>query len=633
VSAAAIGEPGAGPAEDLFLRLLHLSPVPTVITHLTSGRVLEANDSFFSILGYKREEVIGKTTSELGVWKVPGDRRELVARLLASEDQSVSLELPICTRSGTRLVDEISLTVIRWRGEDCLLAVTRGTNEREAVVQLRRIREAQLRLLLDQLPAVIWTTDTNLILTSSGGAGLSALHLEPGSLVGSSLAEYLDGHARDGNALLAHERALAGTPTSYDVQIGDVIYFAHVDPLRNHEGRITGCVGVALDVTEQRRAEAALRESEERYRRLVSLSFNSIVIVRDDKLLYVNDAGARLYGAQDPQDLFGMPVLNVIHPDERDAVAARIRAMEQGIPAPLREGRILRLDGEERNIEAVGLPIVYGGESACLVVARDITERKAAAEKIRRHAEELESLVHERTERIRVLERQRADVEKLALTGRMTSRIAHEINNPLAGIKYAFNLIKDCVPESHPYFDYVDGIDREIDRIARIVRQMLEAQREEPSPVHAFCLASLVSQVATMVGAGFRDKGVRIKTDTTPDAAIVALPEDSLRQVLINLVKNACEAAPPDGQVRIESVIEDESIGIFVHDNGTGIAHGVRARIYEPFVTTKSGKGGEGVGLGLTISRGLIEAMGGTIDFASEPGMETIFMVKLPRNV
>jgi two-component system, sporulation sensor kinase C len=633
VSPAAAGDAGASPAEDLFLQLLHLSPVPMAITHLTTGELLEANDSFFSILGYTRDETIGKTTAELGVWKAPGDRKELIARLLASERRSVSFELPIRSRSGERLVDEISLSVIRWRGEDCLLAITRGTNEREAVVQLRRLRETQLRLFLDQLPAVIWTTDTSLIITSSGGAGLSALGLEPGALVGSSLAEYLEGHARDGNALNAHERALAGTPTSYDVQLGDVIYFAHVDPLRDGEGRITGCVGVALDVTEQRRAEAALRESEERYRRLVSLSFNSIVIVRDDKLLYVNDAGARLYGARDPQDLFGTPVLNLIHPDDRDAVAARLRAMHQGVPAPLREGRILRLDGEARSVEAAGLPILYGGESACLVVLRDITERKDAAERIHRHAEELESLVMQRTERIRDLERQRADVEKLALTGRMTSRIAHEINNPLAGIKYAFNLIKDTVPADHPYFGYVEGIDREIDRIARIVRQMIDVQREQPSPVHAFCLASLISDVATMVGAGFHEKRVRIESETTPDSAIVALPEDSLRQVLINLVKNAAEASRPDGRVRIGSVIEDQTIRISVHDEGVGIAASMRERVYEPFVTTKSGSGVEGVGLGLTISRGLIEAMGGAIDFVSEKGRGTIFIVTLPRNV
>ena len=630
MSASPARDPDAGPEEDLFLRLLHLSPLPITITHLATGEFLEVNDSFLSLLGYTREEVIGKSTFELGVWK---DREELIARLLASESSTLSVELQFRTRSGERLIDEISLSVIRWRGEDCLLAITRGTNEREAVVQLRRLRETQLRLILGQLPAIIWTTDANLTITSTVGAGLTAIKLAPGELVNSSLAEYLARHARDDNALVAHERALAGTPTSYDVQIGDVIYFAHVDPLRDPQGRITGCVGVALDMTEQRRAEAALRESEERYRRLVSLSFNSIVIVRDGKLLYVNDAGARLYGARDPQELFGMPVMNVIDPTDRDAVAARLRALHEGIPAPLREGRILRLDGEVRSVEAAGLPIVYGGESASLIVLRDITDRKAAAERIRRYAEELETIVWQRTERIRVLERQRAEVEKLALTGRMTSRIAHEINNPLAGIKYAFNLIKDCVPNDHPYFGYVEGIDREIDRIARIVKQMIEVQRDQTSPVHAFGLASLLSGVATMVGAAFHERGVRIETETTPDSAIVALPEDSLRQVLINLVKNACEASPPGGSVRIESVVEDDAIGISVRDEGAGIAAGVRARIYEPFVTTKSGSGVEGVGLGLTISRGLIEAMGGTIDFASEEGRGTLFTVTLPRNV
>jgi PAS domain S-box-containing protein len=212
------------------------------ITRLADGQFMEANGAFFSLLGYDRDEVIGKTTAELGTWRDAGDREALMAQLRASEGRPVIVQLPIRTRTGDSIVDELSLSLITWRGERCLLAVTRGTTEREEVLRMRERREAQLRLLA-QLPAVFWTTDTHLVITSSGGSGLGALGLARDDIVGRSLTEYLGTDDPTFIPIQAHHRALAGASSSYDLEWQGLVYHTHVAPLRRRSGRARSATG------------------------------------------------------------------------------------------------------------------------------------------------------------------------------------------------------------------------------------------------------------------------------------------------------------------------------------------------------------------------------------------------------
>ena len=134
--------------------------------------------------------------------------------------------------------------------------------------------------------------------------------------------------------------------------------------------------GVMLDITERKRAEEALKESEERYRVLVEFSPNSICVHRDGKLLYVNPAGVRLFGATDPAELVGRSVLDFIHPDSLPAVTDRIRQVGAGGTAPLIEEKFVTLNGEVRDVEVTAIPIIWEQAPAAQVIIRDISERK-----------------------------------------------------------------------------------------------------------------------------------------------------------------------------------------------------------------------------------------------------------------
>jgi len=229
-----------------------------------------------------------------------------------------------------------------------------------------------------------------------------------------------------------------------------------------------------------------------------------------------------------------------------------------------------------------------------------------------------------------VMEQRLRESEKLAATGRLAAAVAHEINNPLAGIKNSFRLVRDAIPPTHQFFEYVGLIENEIDRMARIVRQMFDLYHPQREAVRTVAVVDLCRQVVALLEPSRQGKDATIRIEAPNGELNLCLAENSLRQVLLNVVKNALEASPKNGQITVTVGASGHGARITVEDQGCGIPDAIKAHIFEPFYTTKTSGTEAGMGLGLAIAWGLVMALNGSIEFTSLEGQGTTFRMEIP---
>jgi len=285
-------------------------------------------------------------------------------------------------------------------------------------------------------------------------------------------------------------------------------------------------------------------------------------------------------------------------------------------------------DGGILSVEVSLVIYTLKGVRIGLSIARDITDRKKAEEELIHYQAHLEEMVRDRTARIQELEQQRTEIEKMAATGVLAARIAHEINNPLAGIKGSFMLIQDAIPKDHPYHHYIERIHGEINRIARIVRQMFELYRSAEGDPEEWGLEQMVQDIVALLKDEARERKVSFQIPVLP--VKVRIPAGPIRQVLFNVIKNAVEASPVEGRVQISVEGVGKRITIEVMDEGPGISEKARPHVFKPFFSTKKGKQ-KGLGLGLSISKEIVESLGGSIRLHNVQGKGLLCQIDLPK--
>ncbi|MEK9142030.1 MAG: PAS domain S-box protein [Nitrospirota bacterium] len=383
---------------------------------------------------------------------------------------------------------------------------------------------------------------------------------------------------------------------------------------------------VVRDISERKQAEAALRDSELRYKLLTEATFDGIAIHDQGILLEVNAGLERMFG-YGQGELLGRSVLDLVADESREQVIANMR---DGVKGPYEAiGR--RKDGTTFPGEVVVRPYHYKGKDVRLVAGRDITERKHLDAERRRYTEELKSQVAERTVQITELESQRAQTERLAALGRLAAGVAHEINNPIAGIKNAFELVKQAVDPAHAQYEFVGMIDREIARVSSIVQNMYQLYRRESGKVEMVDLQTMIEDIKALFAKRLQQRQLWLAVELEPHFGRLDVPRSDLLQVLLNLLNNAIDCSYEGGTITMTVREEAEVIRIAVADQGAGISPEVLPHIFDPFFTTKSEGEQKGMGLGLSISQSLVASMGGRIDVQTQRGQGSTFSVLLPR--
>ena len=391
-------------------------------------------------------------------------------------------------------------------------------------------------------------------------------------------------------------------------------------------GRLEGMAAHIGAAVVRKEAEAALRESQERYRTLVNVSPDAIVVDADGIYAFANPAAARLFGADSPQELVGRRVMDRVHPDFRGLVAQRAAQADAGAVTAPREITLVRLDGSTVEVEASAARIEFDGRRGNQVVLRDITERKLAEAKQR-------DLEHQLQER-----------QKLESLGVLAGGIAHDFNNMLTAILgYSDMILADGRSLPEETLSDVSEIKHAAERAKALTGAILAFSRRQPREPRILALSSLVAGLEPLLRRTLGED-IDLVCDLSAEAPPVEIDPSQFTQVLMNLVVNARDAMPSGGVLTVK--VGGERLGeecleispalspgdwtvLGVSDTGSGIDAAIVARIFEPFFTTKGP--GEGTGLGLSTAYGIVKQSGGDIVVRSEPGKGTTFAVYLPR--
>jgi signal transduction histidine kinase len=253
-----------------------------------------------------------------------------------------------------------------------------------------------------------------------------------------------------------------------------------------------------------------------------------------------------------------------------------------------------------------------------------VEQRTAALQQL--NAELLKTI--EERDRIQSILR---ETEKLAAIGKMTAQVVHEINNPLAGIKNSLLLVKEAANKNHKYYEYIERIEKEIDRVSNILKQMFDLYRPDISAAKEFHLYNTIFDVSELLKDAVNQKNIEIEIECSRKISI-KISEDLLRQVIFNLIRNAINASGHNSKIKVNATLADGFLKLSVTDNGPGIDDKIKDKIFDPFFTTGMGGSDSGLGLGLAITKDIITAMRGQINFENINPKGAKFYISIPLN-
>jgi PAS domain S-box-containing protein len=447
----------------------------------------------------------------------------------------------------------------------------------------------------------------------------------PASLVGTNLLSYLDGgdvQAVQGLLQNANGRTGGSGPIEFTIRRADgsPVWLEAVGTNLLNDLTIRGIVLNARDVSERKRADRALRESEERYRDLFDNASDLVCMASPaGSLLYVNKAWQQ--GTGYGEDEIGrMQLLDLLHPDCHEyyrEVTDRVLKGE-------------RLDHVELTfVPTAGIPITVEANLSCTFkdgrpsvirgIYRDITERKRVEEQLRR-------------------------AERMQAAGKLAGGVAHEVNNMMTGVIGFSEFLLQSLQEGDPRRADVEEVIKAGTRAADVTRQLLAFTRQQFLQPQVLEVNAVVSDMEKMLRRSLGEDHV-LELQLSPDAGQLRADRGQLEQVLINLVLNARDAIVHHGRVSIQTaaavwdeVYADRHGGVAlplgryvmlaVSDTGSGMDPEVQARIFEPFFTTKAI--GQGTGLGLSTVYGIVKQSGGYVWVYSEPAQGSVFKIYLP---
>jgi len=577
------------------------------------------NPAFEKANGWTLAEIIGMK-APYPWW--PEEQREkwLPGFLEAMKKNNGKGEVISQKKNGERYWIALNWSWITHNGKPLyVLANAIDITERRQMEEALRESEERYRELAESITDVFFAFDEDLRYTYWNKASEELTGISAKAAIGKHLYDIFPRIEETANAEREYLEVLRTKKPRHFVNeyyIKDKLYFFAINAYPTKDGLSV----FTEDITEEIKAEEALRESEERYRALVNLSGSigeAIIMLKDTEQgnaiqTFVSNAWPRITGYS-RKELLGMSFFDLLHSRYREAFLKRHKRKLSGEIIPgLFEMSVIRKDGTEVPIEVTSAYTTYRGERANVAFIRDITERKQAEEREKELQQELNLS------------------SRLASVGELAAGVAHEINNPLTGIiGFSERLLRKSADEEIK--QYLEKIYSEAQRAARVVENLRTFARRREIKKEYLDVNEILEK--TLELRAYELITSNIKIVVKPSASIPKINGDfgQIQQVFLNIIINSEQAmteANGGGKINIKTQKIKDFVRISFTDDGPGIVNENLDRVFDPFFTTRGERGG--TGLGLSACHGIVSEHGGRIYAKSKSGTGATFFVELP---
>jgi len=592
------------------------------------ARIQYVNDETCRVLGYTRAELLGKSVLDIDP-EFPAERWSDHWRDL-QEQRSLSFESRHRTKDRRIFPVEISANYFEYGGRAYNLSLVRDITERKQAEDALRQSEAYLAEAQRLSHTGSWALDASTREYSYWSDEMFQIFgVDPhgGIPIREAMGRRI--HPEDAS------RATAGFEKSLreKVDTSDEYRFVLLDgtvkhiqsirhPVLNDAGDVVQLVGTFVDITERKEAEEALRESETRFRTFVDHAADEFFVLDFERgtIIDVNRSACESLGYT-RQELIGKTPLAFdvnLDPAAFESISQRAAAGET-VLSDRHWHR--RKDGSTFPVEVNTSVFWYRGRRFLVKAARDISDRRQA---------------EEQRDKLRQLEADLAHINRVSMMGELTASIAHEVNQPLSGVVSNASACLRWLAGDRPNLEEAREAARRIvrdgKRAAEVVARVRAMTRRTEASREKLDLNETIREVLALVGDEAKKNSVVIRTGFADDAFPVLGDRVQLQQVMLNLVMNGIEAMSSVGEKARELAIttrntDSDQVQVTVQDSGKGLDPDTMPKIFEPFYTTKP----SGMGMGLSISRSILQAHGGQLWAAANEGPGTSFHFTLPR--
>jgi len=600
-------------AEELFQTLFDRSPVGLFIVQDRKFKLI--NPQFLKLTGYEEDEFIGMDSL---AFILPEDRNMVMENTIKMLKGKLTLpfEFRVINKSGETRWIEQTITSIKYQARPAVLGYYMDISERKLVEQELRKSEERYRMIFEQSPLGIMHFDQKGIIVDCNKKFVEIMGSSREKLIGFNMLKSL----RDKKMLSAVERALSEGIGYYE---GDYLSVtggkltsmrAIYNRIISEGGSFLGGVSLYEDITERKRAEEELRDSEERLKTILDSLQAGIVCINAEThtIVDANPAAIEMIGAPKDQ-IIGHVCHKYICPAEK----GKCPITDLGQEVDNSERTLLTATGAEVPILKTATPILLSGQAHLLDIFIDITEKKK-------------------------LEAQLQQAQKMEAVGTLAGGIAHDFNNILQAIFGYTQILLMGKEPSNPDYEKLEAIEKSAERASDLTKRLLIFSRKVESKLRPVDLNNEIEQVSQMLERTI-PKMINIELHLSEDIKIINADPAQIEQIMMNLGVNARDAMPNGGRLMFETenMILDEEyckthsgskpgqyVKLSISDTGQGMDKETLRHIFEPFYTTK--ETGKGTGLGLAMVYGIVKSHSGYIMCYSEPGEGTIFKIYFP---